>query len=177
MSTAIQLTGGTIITLAGRNALRDAELTGSSPQPKYYRVSANDYPLDPVMTAADFHGWYTHEINAYVPVDDDTAQFTVRIPEDEATSDMLTVGIFLEDGTLFGLAKPDYAMPRGITQVFHILHEYDNISELLDFRYIPIEELDQIAMHLDTSVTLGLQTMKNLSRTLGVTKIQGVTVI
>ena len=176
MSTAIQLTGGTIITLAGRNALRDAELTGSIPQPKYYRVSANDYPLDPAMTTADFHGWYTHEINAYVPVDDDTAQFTVRIPEDEATSDMLTVGIFLEDGTLFGLAKPDYAMPRGITQMFHILHAYDDISELLDFRYIPIEELDQHASTIHQAIVLGDMVLKQTARQHKIVALNGTNI-
>jgi len=176
MGTSIQLNGGTVLTIAGRNALRDAELTGRSAVPKYYKVSSQDYPLDPSMAGPAFNGWRQHDIDAYVPVDPSTAQFTVQVPQAEATDDMLTVGIFLEDGTLFGIAKPPYAMPRGITQVFHILHEYDGINELLDFRYLPIEAMEQELAILDTILTQGEATMKEMAHSRRITKIQGVPV-
>jgi len=154
MGTSIKLEGGTVLTLAGRRALATAVLTGVHPKVQYYIASNHDYALDPAMMSSQFSGWYTHTINGYTPVNDYTSQLLAHIPQEDAVSDLLTVGLFLEDGTLFALAKPPYAMPQGIEQNFNMLIESSGINELLDFSYIPTEVFNHEAELLNTSAVL-----------------------
>jgi len=159
MSEALTVAAQTILTDAGRNALRDAELNGTPATPKFFRASDQEYALDPTMQAAAFSGWYSHDINAYLPVEDQTAQFTCSIPEASATHSLRSVGIFMADGTLFGLSVLTHEIPPHVATNLHILHDWDNINQLLDFRYLPIAELELELTVLDNALRCGLEVL------------------
>jgi len=169
--------GSSILTADGINALANASATGGSIQPKYFKFSNQDLVLDPNLSAEDIVGWRTQDISAYHHLDDQTVEFVCDVLPTEAEDYVRTCGLYLDDGTLFVVAKPYHPFPPGMRQTFKVQMTYENIDGLLDFKYISTEEMEQYLLTLESSVINGLQISKNLARTLEVTKIQGVKVI
>ncbi|ADV47023.1 hypothetical protein [Nitratifractor salsuginis] len=162
--------GQTLITADGINALEQAHGTGRSIKPKYFRFSdVSVSALDPMMSAADFNGWITRDISLYRQIADDTIEFVLDVEPTEAAYYAKLAGIFLDDGTLFAIAKPPFPFPPMLRQTFKIQLSYQNASELMDFRYLPHYETEQDLALLDVSVTLGLQTIEN-AREIGLLK-------
>lgn len=145
--------GEVVLTLQGSYALADAQATGKSIKPKYYKVSNKDITLDP--TLRDISGvWKQANISGYVPIDKDTIEFIIDIPPEEATSYGKTFGLYLEEGTLFAIAKPPYPFPPYLRQTFKVQIRYTNISQMTDFQYIPFYETEQSLSLLDAFATL-----------------------
>ncbi len=146
--------GQSILTLKGSYALADASSTGKSIRPKFYKVSGNDIALDPTLT--DLTGvWKQADISGYFPINDNTVEFLVDIPPEQATSYGKTFGLYLEDGTLFMIAKPPYPFPPQLRQTFKIQLVYNNVNNLVDFQYLPFYETEQDLSIFDVSMTLG----------------------
>ncbi|ACO04511.1 MAG TPA: hypothetical protein DEP48_03125 [Persephonella sp.] len=146
--------GQSILTVKGSYALADASQTGKSIKPKFYKVSNQDITLDPTLT--DISGvWKQADISGYFPVNDNTVEFLVDIPPEEATSYGRTFGLYLEDGTLFMIAKPPYPFPPALRQTFKIQLVYNNANNLIDFQYVPFYETEQDLSILSVSVSLG----------------------
>ena len=146
--------GQSILTVKGSYALADASSTGKSIRPKYYKVSNQDITLDPTLT--DISGvWKTADISGYFPINDNTVEFLVDIPPEQATSYGKTFGLYLEDGTLFMIAKPPYPFPPQLRQTFKIQLVYNNVNNLVDFKYLPFYETEQDLAILDVAVTFG----------------------
>jgi len=145
--------GQSILTVRGSYALADASSTGKSIKPKFYKVSNQDIPLDPtVTTLTDLPGvWKQADISGYFPINDNTVEFLVDIPPEEATDYGKTFGLYLEDGTLFMIAKPPYPFPPSLRQTFKIQLVYNNANNLIDFQYIPMAEIDDIFPLFDTT--------------------------
>jgi len=132
--------GQSILTVKGSYALADASQTGKSIKPKFYKVSNQDITLDPTLT--DISGvWKQADISGYFPVNDNTVEFLVDIPPEEATSYGRTFGLYLEDGTLFMIAKPPYPFPPALRQTFKIQLVYNNANNLIDFRHYRLYSL------------------------------------
>jgi len=146
--------GKSILTIKGSYALADASSTGKSIKPKYYKVSNQDLPLDPTLT--DISGvWKQADISGYFPVNDNTVEFLVDIPPEQAADYGKTFGLYLEDGTLFMIAKPPYPFPPALRQTFKIQLVYNNANNLIDFQYIPFYETEQDLAILAVSTYLG----------------------
>ena len=146
--------GQVILTVQGSYALADTQATGKNVQPKYYKVSNQDIQLDPTLT--DITGvWKTADISGYIPIDNDTVEFVIDIPPEQATDYGRTFGLYLADGTLFAVAKPPYPFPPALRQTFRVQVRYSNINQITDFKYIPFYETEQSMSILDVPLSLG----------------------
>ena len=153
--------GSSIITADGINALAKASASGTSVKPKYFKFSNQDLVLDPNLSASDIHGWRTQDINLYQTIDDKTVEFVCDVDPTEATHYTRVCGLYLDDGTLFMVAKPPFPFPPSLRQTFKIQIKYQNASQLMSFEYLPYQETEQSLSILDTAVSLGLQTIEN----------------
>ena len=146
--------GQSILTVKGSYALADASQTGKPIKPKYYKVSNQDIDLNPTLT--DLTGvWKQADISGYFPINNNTVEFLVDIPPEEATQYGKTFGLYLEDGTLFMIAKPPYPFPPALRQTFKIQLVYNNANNLIDFQYLPFYETEQDLAILSVSTYLG----------------------
>ena len=153
--------GKSLITADGINALANASASGTSVKPKYFKFSNQDLVLDPNLSAGDIVGWRTQDINLYQKVDDRTVEFVCDVIPTEATDYARVCGLYLDDGTLFMVAKTPYPFPPALRQTFKIQMVYENADQLMDFKYVPFSEEEQSLSILDTAVSLGLQTIEN----------------
>ncbi|MEO1927623.1 MAG: hypothetical protein ABGX26_02930, partial [Nautiliaceae bacterium] len=96
--------GQSLITVNGIKALMDASVIGKLVKPKYFKFSDVDYALDP--TIADISGWIQKDISVYNTINENTVEFVCDVAPDEAAKYTKTAGLYLDDGTLFMLAKP-----------------------------------------------------------------------
>ncbi len=133
--------GQSVITAAGIRAMADAAATGKLVQPKYFRFSSADHMLDP--TIQELVGWIEKDISLYTKINDNTVEFLCDVKPEEAIDYGRIAGLFLEDGTLFMLAKPQYPFPPSLRQTFKIQLVYKDAEQLLDFQYLPFYETEQ----------------------------------
>ena len=152
--------GAVIVTADGINALVEAESTGRSVKPKYFRFSLQDLVLDPELSAEDIHGWLTRDISVYKQIDEHTVEFVCDVPPTEATHYARIAGLYLDDGTLFAVAKPPYPFPPALRQTLKIQVQYRQVGELMDFRYLPHHETEQDLNLLNTGSVLGLKILR-----------------
>ena len=153
--------GKSYLTLNGLLALTDATKLGKKIAPKYFKVSSKDYNLYPGIDLKDLSNvWYQDPIAGVFPVDKNQTEFLIDIPPEKATNFGKTFGLYLEDGTLFLVAKPPYPYPPLMRQRFKIQLVWSNINEALDFKYIPFYETEQDLAILDLSASLGSRIIK-----------------
>jgi hypothetical protein len=167
------MVGKSIITADGINALANASASGTSVKPKYFKFSNQDLVLAPNLSASDLTGWRTQDINLYQKVDDRTVEFVCGVIPSEAVDYTRVCGLYLEDGTLFMVAKPPYPFPPSLRQTFKIQMVYEDITGLLDFKYVAFSQTEQDLSLLNTTVVSGNQILKNTLK-LERVKIQGV---
>lgn len=148
--------GSSIITVDGINALANASASGTSVKPKYFKFSNQNLVLDPNLSASDLNGWRTQDINLYQKVDNKTVEFVCDVIPTEASDYARVCGLYLDDGTLFMMAKPPYPFPPSLRQTFKIQMVYQGADELLDFKYLQFSETEQDLSLLNTNVQMGL---------------------
>ncbi|WP_456459705.1 phage tail-collar fiber domain-containing protein [Desulfurobacterium sp.] len=150
--------GKTVVTENGLKALIEASSVGKQIKPAYFKVSEQDIgDIYPGINIADLPAvWYQAPISAYVPVNDSTVQFILDIPQDKATKYGKTFGLYLEDGTLFAVAKPPYPFPPLMRQRFRVQFVWEQIDAVMNFEDIPFYEFDQDVVHLDAVSTITL---------------------
>ena len=150
--------GKTVVTLNGLKALTEASTLGKQVKPTLFKVSDQDVgDIYPGIDVDDLPGvWLTDSISAYVPVNDSTVQFILDIPADKATKFGRTFGLYLEDGTLFAVAKPPYPFPPLMRQRFKIQFVWEQIESVMNFEDIPFYEFDQDMTQLDVVSTISL---------------------
>lgn len=149
-----------ILTEQGLQALRDAELLGTKVKPKYFKFSTLEEELEPEWTELQ-DTWIQKDISAYIPINDNIAEFVCDVKPEAAVEVCGTTGLYLEDGTLFMLAKPPWPMPADIRQTLKIQLVFQNVQELVDFQYIPFSETEQDLSILEVSSTLGYYVLQN----------------
>ena len=149
--------GQSIITADGINALANAAASGTSVKPKYFVFSHQDLVLDPKLSAGDIHGWRTQDISLYQVLDSSTVEFVCDVAPTEATDYTHVCGLYLEDGTLFMVAKPPFPFPPQLRQTFKVQMVYANADRLLDFRYLPYSETEQSLAALDVALSSALR--------------------
>ena len=148
--------GQGVLTINGANAVADAATTRRTIKPKYYKASRNDIPLDTTLT--DISGvWRQADISGYVKLDERTVQFWIDIPPEQANDWTRTVGLYLDDGTLFAIAKPPYPLPPASRQSIFIQLQLEiyTLDQVFNFQYIPFYEAEQSYAILDLSAVLG----------------------
>lgn len=150
--------GRSLISEKGLQALSEFTLSDKKLPLKYFKVSDKEYDLSRSVT--DIDGWYQNDINAFLPVDDNTIEFVVDVPPEKAKYYGKTFALFLEDGTLFMLAKPPAPFPPLFRQVFRIQFVYENANNSFDFKYIPFSDVEKVFSALDVLVGKGLETNK-----------------
>jgi hypothetical protein len=151
--------GQSIITANGIKALMDASAVGKLIKPKYFKFSDVDYTLD--QTIEDISGWIQKDISVYNTLNSNTVEFTCDVAPEEAAKYTKTAGLYLEDGTLFMLAKPPYPFPPMLRQTFKVQLVYQNAENLIDFSYLPFYETEQDLAILNNAAVLGEQILKN----------------
>ena len=173
MSTPI---GQSLITADGINALVGAQANGREIKPKFFRFSDTDIVLDPTLSAEDITAWCTLDISLYRQIDGDSVEFVCDVPPEEAAHYTRTAGLYLEDGTLFAVAKPPFPFPPMLRQTFKIQITYANAGQLMDFQYLPHQETEQDLALLDTILTQAEVIMREMAFNRNITHIQGVPV-
>lgn len=166
-------TGQSIITADGINALIQATISGKQIQPKYFRFSEQDLILDPNLKAKDLVAWRTQNINLYSIIDSNTLEFVCDIEPTIATKYTRSCGLYLEDNTLFLVAKPPYPFPPALRQTFKIQMTYQNATGLVDFKYIPFSQTEQDLSLLNSIVVGSNQILRNSLKVEKI-KIKGV---
>lgn len=161
---SVDVIGGVILTNDGRNALAQAHANGTQVKPKFYRQSEQDLVLDPALSAGDIVGWRTHDIDMVDVENESTVAFKMDCPIEEATDYTRLLGIYLEDGTLYAVAKPAYALPPSVRQVFTPKIAVNQQVELMDFNYLPSEESDAFNREFHTDCVNFLQITKNTTK-------------
>jgi hypothetical protein len=147
--------GQSIITADGINALVEASAKNKTVTPKYFRFSDDDLVLDPSLSAEDIDAWTTRDISTIKQISGDAAEFVCDVDPEEATHYTRVCGLYLDDGTLFAVAKPPFPFPPGLRQTFKIQISYQNITELMDFSYLPHQEEEQDLRLNNTAAVLG----------------------
>lgn len=165
--------GMSIITAEGINALANASASGTSVKPKYFKFSNQDLVLDPNLSASDINSWRTQDINLYQKVDEKTVEFVCDVIPTEAIDYSRVCGLYLDDGTLFMVAKPPFPFPPSLRQTFKIQMVYENITGLLDFKYVSFSQTEQDLSLLNSTVVAGNQILENTIKCENL-KIQGV---
>ena len=150
--------GKTVVTENGLKALIEASSVGKQIKPAYFKVSEQDVgDIYPGINIEDLPAvWYQAPISAYVPVNSSTVQFILDIPQDKATKYGKTFGLYLEDGTLFAVAKPPYPFPPLMRQRFRVQFVWEQIDSVMNFEDIPFYEFDQDVVHLDAVSAISL---------------------
>jgi len=150
--------GKTVITLNGLKALTEASSLGRRVKPVYFKVSDADIgDIYPGIDIADLPSvWHQANISGYIPVNDSTIQFILDIPEESATKYGKVFGLYLEDGTLFAVAKPPYPLPPLMRQRLKAQFVWQQIESVMNFEDIPFYEFDQDVAHLDALSTISL---------------------
>jgi len=150
--------GKTVITLNGLKALTEASSVGRRVKPVYFKVSDADIgDIYPGIDIADLPSvWHQANISGYIPVNDSTIQFILDIPEESATKYGKVFGLYLEDGTLFAVAKPPYPLPPLMRQRLKAQFVWQQIESVMNFEDIPFYEFDQDVAHLDALSTISL---------------------
>ena len=150
--------GKTVITLNGLKALTEASSLGRRVKPVYFKVSDADIgDIYPGIDLKDLPSvWHQANISGYIPVNDSTIQFILDIPEETATKYGKVFGLYLEDGSLFAVAKPPYPFPPLMRQRFKVQFVWEQIEAVMNFEDIPFYEFDQDVAHLDALSTISL---------------------
>ena len=150
--------GKTVITLNGLKVLTEASSIGKLVKPVYFKVSDADIgEIYPGIDIKDLPSvWYQANISGYVLVNDSTVQFILDISEESATKYGKVFGLYLEDGTLFAVAKPPYPFPPGMRQRFKVQFVWQQIETVMNFEDIPFYEFDQDMVQLDAVSTISL---------------------
>jgi hypothetical protein len=153
--------GKSYLTLSGLLALTDATKLGKKITPKYFKVSSKDYDLYPGVDLKDLEEvWYQGDISGVIPVGYNSTQFIIDIPPEKAEQYGRTFGLYLEDGTLFLVAKPPYPFAPLLRQTFTVQLTWQNVNEVIDFKYVPFYETEQNLLILDLSASLGSRIIK-----------------
>ena len=149
--------GKTCITANGIKALAEASTLGTKVKPSYFKVSDTDMDIYPGIDISDLsNSWYQADISGYIQVDDNTVQFILDIPQDSATKFGKIFGLYLEDGTLFAVAKPPYPFAPLMRQRFKVQFVWQQIESVMNFEDIPFYEFDQDIVRLESTSTLAL---------------------
>jgi len=150
--------GKSVITLKGLKALTEANSVGRRVKPVYFKVSDQDIgDIYPGIDIEDLSGvWYQANISGYISVNDSTVQFILDIPQDKAVKYGKVFALYLEDGTLFAVAKPPYPFPPLMRQRFKVQFVWQQIEAVMDFNDIPFYEFDQDMVQLDAVSTISL---------------------
>jgi len=156
MSTPV---GESIVTAAGIYALLEANTRGERVKVKSFVFSEEDIDLDPNRDRLD--GWIQKDVSLYTLIDRHTVEFVCDVSPEDATHYTRSAGLFLEDGTLFMIAKPPFPFPPMLRQTFKIQLRYQNAEGLLDFSYLPFYETEQELSILEVAATLGEEAMQN----------------
>ncbi len=170
------MAGLTIFTADGLNALANASATGGSVAPKYFKYTSQSLLLDPTLTASDIVGWHTQDISVckvFKEGDSTFVEFVCDVTPTDATDYMRFCGLYLEDGTLFAVAKPPFPLPPELRQTFIIQLTYQNIDSLMNFQYLNFDEGEQDLNALSFAATQAELLMKNTLNIAGI-KIEGV---
>jgi|GEM_PF-992073 len=149
--------GKTYITANGIKALAEASTLGIKVKPSYFKVSNTDIDIYPGIDISDLsNSWYQADISGYIQIDDNTVQFILDIPQESATKFGKIFGLYLEDGTLFAVAKPPYDFPPLMRQRLKVQFVWQQIESVMNFEDIPFYEFDQDITKLEAISTLSL---------------------
>ena len=151
--------GQSIITSSGIKAIMDASVVGKLIKPKYFKFSDVDYNLDPTIT--DIGSWIQKDITLYNTINENTIEFVCDVAPEEAVKYTKMAGLYLDDGTLFMLAKPPFPFPPMLRQTFKIQLVYQNAENLIDFSYLPFYETEQDLAILNNAAVFGDEILNN----------------
>jgi len=148
----------TTLTIDGINKLNASLMDGTPLIPKFFKFSNQEYVLD-TTTTKDFIGWIEKDIDLFQQIDNNI-EFTCIVPQETATDYLKSVGIFLEDGTLFLFGTLPNTFPPNTRQMVRIQISLDTKANL-DFKYIPIDKMEEGLLSLNNLAILGNRITKN----------------
>jgi len=161
------MNGQTIITAVGLNLLAN----GQEIKPKKFKFSDEEVELSESLT--DLNGWIYKDIDNISILNNNTIEFVCDVLPTDATNFTKIAGIFLDDGSLFAVAKPPFAIPPSIRQTFKIQIVYQNISENINIEYISTDEIEQHASDIASMLFGADIRLHSLKDTTRIIKIEG----
>nr|BDD47402.1 hypothetical protein 11 [bacterium] len=127
-----------ILTNGGASALEKAVKNNQKLPIKFFEVSSYNYDLE--KSLEELEEWHSGDLAGYKIANKDQVLFYIDIPENKSVDTGKTFGVYLEDKTLLFVTKPDSTFPSKSRQQLEISLDYSNISEYLDFKYVPLVE-------------------------------------
>ncbi len=152
----MSIVGGSMVTTEGLSRMVE---DGVSIVPRYFKFSSQDINLSANLTAADIDGWIQKNIVEYIKVDEQTIEFVCDVLPGDAIQTTNLCGMYLEDGTLFMVAKPVHEFPSDLRQTFRIQLVYENAEDILNFTYLDLSDTDIRFQAVESSITLLDQTV------------------
>lgn len=131
---------GFIITNDGYDKITNAIAgNSSSPKPSIFKISTDDFDLRSDFTASDFvNSWIEKPITNYREISENEIHFECTVPADEATSQGQSIGLFFDDGTLFGYGHLLYPLGAGSDQHYDCPLIISEATSGLDFSSVPL---------------------------------------
>ena len=154
----MSIVGGSMVTTEGLSRMIEE---GTGIVPKYFKFSSQDTELRANLTATDIDGWIQRDITAYEQIDEQTIEFVCDVLPGDAVQDTRLCGMYLDDGTLFMIAKPVHTFPPDLRQTFRVQLVYENASDILDFQYLDLSNSDIRIQAVETTVALLDQTVNS----------------
>ena len=152
--------GSSILTDLGLNALTNATISNPI-NIATFAVSNETITLDPTLTT--FNGWITKNLTGLILVNNNTIELTCIVEPQESIDTANTVGIFLNDGTLFALSQPSSPIPPSMRQVIKTQIVFQNLGQIVNFNYIPwsVEDENLIILNNQASLINGIWQLSN----------------
>jgi hypothetical protein len=139
-----------------------AMATGTKVRPATFALCSREYELSPGMELPTLDDVFlTGDIAAAMVVNEQTVEFLISVQGTDMADWCRTIGLYLEDGTLFCAAAPAFPAAPGWELHYKIQHVLGNVEEALDFSYISYDQTERDLTALHAQATLGAQTLEN----------------
>ena len=144
-----------ILTKTGEEKLLNAFTQNTSVKIQTFKVSDADVQLNENMTDIP-NAWYQGDIDSVVALDDNTLQFTARVPIDKSEKYGRLVGLFDDAGDLILVAKYEDPLPPLAEQVYRIIYRHGRFSNLVELYTNEFSEEAFNALLLDFKAEIGI---------------------
>jgi len=110
--------------------------------PKYFKFSSDKKIIHADFEDKDLKDWYSGDITSCLMTGNDRIEFTCEVPREKAKKSTNLCGLYLEDGSLFMVARVKYPIPSKLKQKFKIKLTHKNILDRMDLKYIIQQKID-----------------------------------
>jgi len=130
-----------LLTDDGRQAIADALADGTPVSPKTFKFIVPIMNIDATFSASNIPSedvWFTGTITEYSVDDAATVSFNCIVEANLATDQTGTVGLYLEDGTLFAICALASQLPINQRQGVYLRLNHDSLTTAFNFNFLSV---------------------------------------